>query len=70
MKKAALFCDETLDYRQPEEPDAGDAVTIKFRTAKDDVDAVYMIIDGEEEKIRMERCGSEGLFDFLRPGSM
>lgn len=65
MKKAALFCDETLDYRQPEEPDAGDAVTIKFRTAKDDVDAVYMIIDGEEEKIRMERCGSEGLFDFF-----
>ena len=40
MKKAALFCDETMDYRKPAEPDAGEWVTVKFRTEKDDVDSV------------------------------
>ena len=33
LKKNALFSDGTADYRQPVEPDAGDEVTVRFRTA-------------------------------------
>lgn len=32
LKKNALFSDGTADYRQPVEPDAGDEVTVRFRT--------------------------------------
>ena len=38
MEKAALFCDETAEYRCPEEPDPGDLVTLRFRTAKNNAD--------------------------------
>ena len=34
LKKNALFSDGTADYRQPVEPDAGDEVTVRFRTAR------------------------------------
>lgn len=40
MEKAALFCDETAEYRCPEEPDPGDLVTLRFRTAKNNADHV------------------------------
>ena len=43
MNRQALFTDETQDYRRPEEPDAGETVTLRFRTAKDDVDRVFYI---------------------------
>ena len=44
--KDALFSDETKFYRQPTEPKAGDAVTIRFRTKKDNASAV-IIVEGE-----------------------
>ena len=40
MNRAALFCDETIEYRIPAEPDSGDIVTLRFRTAKDDADHI------------------------------
>ncbi|HIT90306.1 MAG TPA: hypothetical protein IAC41_07790, partial [Candidatus Merdenecus merdavium] len=40
FNKAALFSDETKAYRVPEEPQCNETVTIRFRTAKDNVDAV------------------------------
>lgn len=64
MMRAALFCDETIEYRLPEEPDAGDPVTLRFRTAKDDVDYVGLITYepfGETALQKTETCGS---FDF------
>ena len=48
----ALFADETSDYRRPEEPDEGDRVLIRFRTAKDNADAVFYI--EEERKMYQE----------------
>ena len=42
MIKAALFCDETKEYRCPEEPDAGDEVRLRFRTAADDVERSFL----------------------------
>ena len=32
LKKEALFSDGTKDYRNPTEPEAGEKVTIRFRT--------------------------------------
>ena len=42
LRKEALFSDGTADYRQPVEPEAGEEVTIRFRTAKDNVDIVWL----------------------------
>ena len=44
--KDALFSDETSFYRQPAEVNTGDLVTIRFRTSKDNVNAVT-IVSGE-----------------------
>lgn len=43
IDRRALFADETSDYRTPEEPDSGDRVTLRFRTAKDGVDSVRLV---------------------------
>ena len=44
MNERALFSDESSMFRCPEEPDAGDSLTIRFRTWKDDVDQVRLHI--------------------------
>lgn len=64
MERAALFCDETIDYRIPAEPEPGDLVTLRFRTARNDADQVYMIRYGSEEKIALRRAESRGRFDY------
>lgn len=43
MKEQALFCDGTAAYVFPLEPIANSTVTIRFRTAKDDVDKVVLV---------------------------
>ncbi len=52
LNRRALFADETSDYRRPEEADEGDRVLLRFRTAKDNVDAVFYI--EEERKMYQE----------------
>lgn len=64
MEKAALFCDETVEYRCPEEPDPGDLVTLRFRTAKNNADHVSMIICGSGQRIELYKAESRGRFDF------
>lgn len=64
MNRAALFCDETIDYRIPAEPDTGDIVTLKFRTAKDDADQVCVVICGSNKKIEMKKVEDRGRFDY------
>ena len=64
MEKAALFCDETVSYRIPAEPEPGDTVTLRFRTAKDDADHVNMVLQGEEKKIELVKAESRGRFDY------
>ena len=43
FNKEALFSDGTEYYRSPSEPKAGDTVTIKFRTQRNNVDSVYLV---------------------------
>ena len=64
MNRAALFCDETIEYRIPAEPDSGDIVTLRFRTAKDDVDHIYAVICDQDKKIELEKIETKGLFDY------
>ena len=62
LRKRALFSDGTADYRQPAEPEKNSKVTIKFRTAKDNVDVVWLCHGGE--KYEMELCETEGEFEY------
>ena len=59
---AALFCDETESYRIPPEPAEGAEVTIRFRTAKDNVDSVYLVSGRTEFK--MKKTWGDACFDY------
>lgn len=60
----ALFSDGTSEYRIPSEPMAFETVTIKFRTAKENTDLVYLVM-GEQKK-KMEISASDRLFDYYQ----
>lgn len=62
LNRAALFSDESIYYRIPFEPVTGDQVTIRFRTAKDNVDQVFWISGGR--RMEMKKTDSKGLFDY------
>lgn len=62
MNQDALFSAETEDYRSPMEPEAGQEVCLRMRTAKDDADHVYYI-EGENE-VPMEKTASDEYFDY------
>ena len=64
LRKSALFCDGTSDYREPMEPMPGDTVTIRFRTGKDNVDIVWLCLEGT--KLKMEKYETEYAFDYYR----
>lgn len=64
LYKGALFCDENEDYLIPSEPDEGQCVTIRFRTAKNNVDHVYYIGDNTPEEEAMVKTESDELFDY------
>ena len=62
MKEQALFCDGTGGYVIPPEPKCKQTVTLRFRTAKDDVQRVRLItgVGGYE----MEKAETKGEFDY------
>ncbi|MGI6095726.1 MAG: glycoside hydrolase family 13 protein [Lachnospiraceae bacterium] len=62
FNKRALFTDETENYRIPAEPVAGDTVTIRFRTKRNNVDAVYLV--SGDEKQQMEKAETRHNFDY------
>lgn len=62
MNKDALFSDGTSAYIEPGEPKADDLITIRFRTAKDDVDGVWLVT--HTARYPMRRDSSRGLFDY------
>lgn len=66
LNRKALFCDETEEFRNPAEPDTGDLVTLKVRTARDGVDAVFYVEEGQEEQRPMEKVYSDRLFDYYQ----
>ena len=60
----ALFSDETKNFVSPMEPEAGEDVTIRFRTARDNVDVVFLVSDGQRRRMKYEK--TEGSFDYYR----
>ena len=64
MNRQALFSDGTADYICRVEPMEGETVSLRFRTAKDDVEKVT-IISGNE-RIPMVKYETIGDFDYYR----
>ncbi len=62
LDRNALFCDESINYRIPEEPKPHEPVTVRFRTGCDNVDYVYVIYGEVQHK--MNKVSSTGLFDY------
>ncbi|MCR5467772.1 MAG: glycoside hydrolase family 13 protein [Lachnospiraceae bacterium] len=50
LRKAALYSDGTEDYRSPSEPEPFDAVRIRFRAAKNNIDIVWFCT-GNTQKV-------------------
>ena len=57
-----LHSDETEFYHSPLEPKAGDVVTLRFRTAKDDVEEVALIC--KDQRILLGKETSTEVFDY------
>ena len=62
FNKRALFSDTTEEYVSPSEPAPYDKVTIRFRTARHNVDRVFLVIGGQ--RFLMIRTESDELFDY------
>lgn len=50
IDKAALYADETIDYRMPENPRAGEKVSFRFRAAHQDIRHIFMHIRYQEHR--------------------
>ena len=62
FNKKALFSDTTENYVSPAEPGIYEEVTIRFRTARNNVDRIFLVIG--EERHAMYRMNSDKLFDY------
>ncbi len=62
FNRRALFSDTTKEYVIPAEPSAYDIVTIRFRTAKNNVDCVFLVCKGE--KLLMAKVEADENFDY------
>ncbi len=58
----ALFSDGTPNFVTPAEPEFGDTVTIRFRTARNNADGVDIVI--AEKHLPMTVTSYNGIFDF------
>ena len=62
LNKRALFSDGTKMFRNPSEPMPGDDVTIRFRTARENVDTVTLIWG--KTRVPMEKKETDKRFDY------
>ena len=62
IRKKALFSDMTEDYVSPVEPEPHSEVTIKFRTAVNNVDLIFLV-HNDEKKV-MKKVSSDHNFDY------
>ncbi len=64
INRRAIFSDESSDYKIPYAPSAGDTVTLKLRTLKNDVLKAYAIINGEKRAMTKLNARFEDIFDY------
>jgi len=62
MNKDALFCDGTGSYVVPPEPQPNESVTLRFRTAKNDVEEVSLVT--QDGVYPMKKSETKGDFDY------
>lgn len=62
FNRKALFSDTTEDYLSPLEPSAYGEVTVRFRSAKNNIDKVFFVSKGE--KHLMFKAESDAYFDY------
>lgn len=62
FNRRALFTDTTENYLIPAEPEVGGTVTVRFRTAKNNVDYVILVCRGEQHV--MAKAESDRHFDY------
>ena len=62
MNREALFCDGTQDYVIPAEPKANEKITLRFRTAHNDVEEVSLLT-GDRSYSMWKICAGDE-FDF------
>ena len=62
FRKRALFSDTTENYVIPQEPRPYEEITIRFRSAKDNIDRVYFVHAGQKELMLFE--STDGEFDY------
>lgn len=58
----ALFTDGSSNYMNPLEPKTGDEVTVRFRTARENAEHVYLWVNGEKKEMRI--ASKTERFDF------
>ena len=71
LDKNAIFSDETKNYREPQEPEPFEETKVRIRTAKDNIDQVYLCYD--QKKVLIDKEYSDELFDYyigtITPGN-
>lgn len=58
----ALYSDGTENFCSPSEPAVGEDITLRFRTAVDNVDGVYVVVN--EDRYEMKVAEKTSLFDY------
>ena len=66
INRSALFSDETTLFKTPYAPKAGDTVTVRLRTLKNDVLKVYVCFGGRRREMVKEGPDESGTFDFYK----
>ncbi len=62
LNREALFADESREYVSPPEPEVGELVTFRVRTARANVDEVWLVSEHMRQRLEFEK--TRGLFDF------
>ncbi|NDL66430.1 glycoside hydrolase family 13 protein [Anaerotalea alkaliphila] len=62
LDERAIFSDETKNYKIPQEPTANDQTKVRIRTAKDNIDEVYLCY--EDQRIQLYVESEDQLFDY------
>ena len=65
---SAVFSDETPNYRFPSEPDTGDTVTIRLRTARGSARRVSLLFESLNVGTLMELRRRDDYFDYYESG--
>ena len=63
FNRRALFSDTTGEYVIPAEPKLYEKITIRFRAGRDNLDKVYVIINGQ--RLKMQKESHDDQFDYF-----